>query len=133
MVVEKDSGKDAFQKFLGRSQMGAQCARKSLIEFTQQHALGVSQHPDLIEYFGTNPRFTLPHASGLTGGTVEYEFKVEYIVVQKVREHSLLGKQEGAQTARLSFENLPRGLPEYWQAFWQDHPELPTGAKGSWN
>ena len=129
-VVEiKDSGKYAFQNFLGRIEMGAQCARKSFIEVTQQHALGVSQHPDLREYFGANPSVTLPQASGLTSGTVEYEFQVESVAVQKVREHTLYlenKKMQKLQDSKLSFDNLRRGLPEHWQAFWQDHPKLPN-------
>ena len=88
-VVEAPSSKVVFQKILSRSEKGAQHARESFIEVTLQHAIAVSQHPEMIQYFGTNPTIGLPHAVGLNGGTGEYEFIVESIAVQKLREDNL--------------------------------------------
>jgi len=75
-IVAKESNKPLIRKFLQRSESSAQFARDEFLELARQHANGVAEHPDMKEYFGTEYSLHEPAATGLSGGTAEFEFTV---------------------------------------------------------
>jgi hypothetical protein len=77
------------RKFLSRNDISAQKARVPFLEVTRQHALGVAGHVDIAKHFGGCLVMShQPAATGLHGGTVDYEFSIPSIAVQKVLKHT---------------------------------------------